>query len=69
MPTTECRRLVDAIRELNPSAASDWLLEFDETELRNYLCRLELAADRGPSARGWIRPAGAPPAVSRRPAA
>jgi hypothetical protein len=33
-------RLIDEIRELNPTASSNWLMEFDATALREYLERL-----------------------------
>ncbi|MBI1303286.1 MAG: hypothetical protein GC172_05810 [Phycisphaera sp.] len=36
----ELYRLIDEIRELNPSAPSEWLMEFDATALREYLERL-----------------------------
>ncbi len=33
-------RLIDEIRELNPTASSDWLMEFEASALREYLERL-----------------------------
>ncbi len=36
----ELYRLIDEIRELNPSAPGEWLMEFDPRALREYLERL-----------------------------
>lgn len=33
-------RLIDSIREINPTAAADWLSRFSEVELRDYYERL-----------------------------
>jgi len=36
----ELHRLIDEIRELNPTAPNEWLMEFDAHALREYLERL-----------------------------
>jgi hypothetical protein len=33
-------RLIDAIREINPTAAAEWLARFTDVELRDYYERL-----------------------------
>jgi hypothetical protein len=47
-------RLIDAIREINPTAAVDWLARFTEVELRDYYERLMGLLDPSPGAR-WMR--------------
>ncbi len=49
-------RLVERIREANPSATTGWLASFDEDALALYLDHLEAACEpRGRGAR-WVRP-------------
>lgn len=47
-------RLIDEIRELNPSADAGFLAAFSATELEDYRRRLELASD-APKSLPWIR--------------
>ncbi len=47
-------RLIDAIREINPTAATEWLARFTDVELREYYERLMTLLH--PTAGGrWLR--------------
>jgi hypothetical protein len=49
-------RLIERIREVNPSATTGWLASFDEEALALYVEHLEAAREpRGRGAR-WVRP-------------
>ena len=50
-------RLIDAIREINPTAAVDWLARFTEHELRDYYERLMSLMHPESGAR-WMRRGG-----------
>ena len=61
-------QVIDAICRLNPTAPIDWLSSFDLTALRRYYEHLLITLEpRG--TRGWVRMAGTPAAITRRPAA
>ncbi len=47
-------RIIDAIRELNPTAAAEWLATFTMDELREYHDRLMSLMDATAGAR-WLR--------------
>ena len=50
----EKHRLIDAIREINPTAAAEWLESFSAGELRDYYERLMALVDPVPGSR-WLR--------------
>ncbi|MCL4211526.1 MAG: hypothetical protein HRU76_07800 [Phycisphaeraceae bacterium] len=51
-------QLINAIREVNQSAATEWLSRFDVEELREYLDHLQLVIEpRGGHSR-WTRRSG-----------
>jgi len=54
LPLADKHRLIDAIREINPTAAVDWLARFTESELRDYYDRLMSLMHPDSGAR-WIR--------------
>jgi len=58
-------QLIEQIRQLNRSAAEDFLVHFNEQALENYLKRLALAREgRGPTSR-WVRPGDIAAAFTR----
>lgn len=59
------QELVEAIRDHNPSASSEFLLSFDEAALHHYLDHLEYRRQpRGRTAQ-WIRPGDSRAVVTR----
>ncbi len=50
----EKHRLIDAIREINPTAAAEWLESFSAGELRDYYERLMALMDPARGSR-WLR--------------
>ena len=57
--------LIECIRQINASAAREWLETFDVPALRRYLQNLQRTLEpRG--GRSWVRPAEAPAAITRR---
>ncbi len=50
------RQLIDAIQNCNPSATEQFLQQFDEDALQQYLNRLEDAHRRAPKIKAWVRP-------------
>ncbi|MEC9373947.1 MAG: hypothetical protein VYC34_08890 [Planctomycetota bacterium] len=61
-------RLVDEIRDLNPTASAEYLAGFDNRSLRLYLAHLHASAE--PRGRGavWQRPGDTPVIVTAEPA-
>lgn len=55
-PAMNKRQLIEAIRAANPSATEQFLQQFDEQSLQQYLNRLEDAARRAPQIATWVRP-------------
>ncbi|MFM7134974.1 MAG: hypothetical protein ACKO0W_11715 [Planctomycetota bacterium] len=56
--------LIDAIREINPTAGAEWLARFSEAELEQYLDHLRTMLVPNGIAR-WVRPAAQPAAFVR----
>lgn len=51
----EKRQLIDDIRKFNPTAAEQFLLQFDEQALAQYLDHLQAARERRIHISGWVR--------------
>ena len=51
------RQLIDAIRELNQHATEQFLQQFAESDLSEYLTRLKEASTRNVHLTRWRRPA------------
>lgn len=51
------RQLIEAIRELNPSATVAFLEQFDGPALEQYRARLADTQRRAPQIAAWVRPA------------
>jgi hypothetical protein len=61
------QQIIDRIREVNRSAAAEWLARFTDAQLRTYLEHLQLTLEpRGRSSR-WLRPGDSPPVVAYAP--
>lgn len=63
------KQLIEAILELNPSAARRWLESFDTPALRRYLKRLRYVERPRGHGSYWVRDAETTAVVSRKPAA
>jgi hypothetical protein len=61
-------RIIDAIQEINTSAAKVWLEAFDASALRRYLDHLQITREPRGRASVWVRPGDSPAIVGRRPA-
>ena len=59
-------QLINAIRELNPTAGARWLGRFDAKALRRYLEHLHHVL--GPRGDGWVRRSETTAVVGRTPA-
>lgn len=49
------RQLIDDIRKYNETAQPDFLAQFDEDALRQYLSHLEAARNKQVRTMGWVR--------------
>lgn len=50
------RQLIDDIRQHNPTASEQFLLQFDEAALKQYLDHLEAAKAKHTRKLNWTRP-------------
>jgi hypothetical protein len=50
------RQLIDDIRQHNPTATEQFLVQFDETALKQYLEHLEAAKAKRTRKLNWMRP-------------
>ena len=53
--TMNKRQLIDDIRRFNPTATPQFLAQFDEAALKNYLNHLQGAAEKHLRIGGWVR--------------
>ena len=51
------RQLIDDIRQYNPTATEQFLVQFDEAALKQYLEHLEAAKAKHTRKLSWTRPA------------
>ncbi|HYE19036.1 MAG TPA: hypothetical protein VEA69_11360 [Tepidisphaeraceae bacterium] len=49
------RQLIDGIRQLNQTAQPDFLLQFDELALAQYLEHLKTAHEKRTKIEGWVK--------------
>jgi hypothetical protein len=49
------RQLIDNIQELNPTAQTEFLTQFDENALQQYLEHLQAARAKKVHIAGWVR--------------
>jgi hypothetical protein len=49
------RQLIDGIRQLNQTAAPEFLAQFDEEALQQYLQHLNTAQDKRLKIAGWVK--------------
>lgn len=61
---SEKSTLIESIREINPSASSEWLEKFAEQDLREYLHHLQVSMTPAMLAR-WVRRNDRAPMVTR----
>ena len=50
------RQLIDEIRTLNPTAQPEFLAQFDDAALKQYLDSLQAAQSKRLRIGGWVRP-------------
>lgn len=63
------QQIINEIQQYNRSACQEFLISFNEDDLRVYLHRLtNLAGQRGRHS-GWVRPSNVPPVATRMNAA
>ena len=55
MPLMNKRQLIDGIRQLNQTAQPDFLAQFDEDALRQYLQHLTVAQAKRLKVAGWVK--------------
>jgi hypothetical protein len=55
MPTMNKRQLIDKIRQYNTTVAAEFLAQFDEQALQQYLQHLESAKTRNTRIASWVR--------------
>jgi hypothetical protein len=55
MPVMNKRQLIDDIRQYNTTATVEFLSQFDESALKQYLEHLEGAKNRGTRIASWAR--------------
>jgi hypothetical protein len=55
MPAMNKRQLINDIREYNTTATVEFLSQFDESALKQYLEHLEGAKNRGSRIASWVR--------------
>ena len=51
------RQLIEDIRQYNPTAQEQFLAQFDEVDLKEYLAHLEAAKAKHTRKMSWLRPA------------
>ena len=61
---SEKATLIASICEINPSASTEWLAKFTETDLREYLNHLQLTMEPAMVAR-WVRRNDRAPMITR----
>jgi hypothetical protein len=61
---SEKATLIASICEINPSASTEWLAKFSESDLREYLSHLMVAMEPVSAAR-WVRRTDRAPIVTR----
>jgi ABC-type transporter MlaC component len=49
------QQIIQAVRSLNPTASEQFLAQFDEQALQEYLQHLEAAKNRVIRIHGWVR--------------
>ena len=49
------RQLIDAVRQLNQTAQPEFLAQFDDDALRQYLDHLQSAFDKRLKIAGWVK--------------
>ncbi len=49
------RQLIDEIRKHNPTAQPEFLAQFDDAALQQYLEHLEFALDKATKTLSWVR--------------
>jgi hypothetical protein len=54
-PPMNKRQLIDGIRQLNQTAQPDFLAQFDEDALAQYLSHLETAQEKRLKVAGWVK--------------
>ena len=59
------QQVIDAIRQLNPTAATTFLDAFQSDALERYLLHLEYQAGPRDWSNHWVRPGETPAAVTR----
>lgn len=59
------QQMIDAIRQHNRSAEAEFLIEFNEVALKNYLERLTTIHGRRGRASVWVRTGETPAVVTR----
>ncbi len=52
------RQLIDDIRQINPTAQPQFLAQFKEPELKEYLDHLRAAQDKHIQIKSWVRKVG-----------
>lgn len=55
MPPMDKGQLIDDIRRLNQTAQPEFLAQFDEAALRQYLQHLNVAQEKRLKVEGWVR--------------
>lgn len=55
MPAMNKRQLIENIRELNQTAQPEFLAQFDEAALRQYLDHLNTAMAKRLKVAGWVK--------------
>ena len=55
MPAMNKRQLIDGIRQLNQTAQPEFLAQFDEDALKQYLQHLNVAQEKRLKVAGWVR--------------
>lgn len=55
------RQLIEGIREINDTAQPEFLAQFDDEALRQYLEHLQQAKDKRVKVMGWVKTIPRPP--------
>lgn len=64
-PALSRQQLVGGILELNPSATTEFLMDFSERALKRYLDHLTLTGEPRSNKSAWLREASTPAIVAR----
>jgi hypothetical protein len=60
-------QIIDGIQQINRSARRDWLIEFDQGALRQYLDHLQHTLEPRGGHSIWVRRPDTPAIISREP--